>query len=126
MRPISSKVKAELLANPRMSRCARLDEGSCDGRITWEHAIIHAGRQLDESWAILGICEYHHGVNKYQDGGAMNKEKHEWLALRQAPEGRLKELSKAINYEQKLKYLNTKYGTGSGDTEYDSSVLEIS
>lgn len=110
MRAISKKVKDELLADPRMKVCARRDEGNCDGRITFEHALIYAGRQLDEAWAILGICEYHHGVNKHQDGGAMNKEKHEWLALRQAPEGRLKELGKAVNYEQKLLYLNSKYG----------------
>lgn len=109
MRPISSKVKEELANDPRMKVCARRDEGGCDGRITWEHAIIHAGRQLDEAWNILPICEYHHAVNTHQDGGGMNKEKHEWLALRQAPKGRLKELSKAIDYEHKLKYLNEKY-----------------
>ena len=109
MRPISPNVKKELLADPRMKLCARSNEGNCDGAITWEHALIYAGKQIDEAWNILGICEYHHGVNKYQDGGAMNKEKHEWLALKQAPAGRLKAMSKAIDYEQKLKYLNGKY-----------------
>lgn len=111
MRPISPSIKNELENDPRMSKCARADEGGCDGRITWEHALIYAGRQMDEAWAILGICSYHHAVNQHQDGGGMNKEKHEWLALRQAPEGRLQAMSKAINYEQKLKYLNSKYGT---------------
>jgi len=110
MRKISKSVKEELLNDPRMHICARRDEGGCNGsRITWEHAIIHAGRQLDEAWAILGICAFHHSVDEFQDCGDLNKEKHEWLALRQAPTGRLKELSKAIDYEQKLKYLNSKY-----------------
>lgn len=92
-----------------MSVCARADEGNCAGRITWEHALIYAGRQLDEAWAILCICSYHHGVDEYQDCGDLNKEKHEWLALRQAPEGRLEELSKAVNYKQRLKYLDSIY-----------------
>jgi hypothetical protein len=109
MRPISKKVNQELDNDPRMKVCARRDEGNCQGRITREHALIFAGRQLDEAWAILGICAFHHEVDEFQDCGDLNKEKHEWLALLQAPEGRLKELSKAINYEQKLKYLNSKY-----------------
>ena len=58
---------------------------NCEGRITWEHALIYGGSQIDEAWAILGICEFHHAVNRHQDGKGMNKEKHEWLALRQAP-----------------------------------------
>lgn len=112
LKAISPKVKKELLADPRMKKCAREDEGNCSGRITWEHAIIHKGQRLDEAWAILGICAYHHEVDNFQDGGGMNKEKHEWLALRQAPAGRLEELSKAINYIQRLKYLDSKYGQG--------------
>lgn len=92
-----------------MKVCARRDEGNCDGRITWEHAIIYAGHQLQEAWAILGICAYHHAVDRFQDCGDLDKAKHEWLALRQAPPGRLREMSKAVNYEQKLKYLNTIY-----------------
>ena len=77
--------------------CMRADEGNCAGRITKEHAIIYAGKQLQEEWAILDICEYHHGVNNYQDRGNLNKEKHIWLALCRAPEDRLKALSKATN-----------------------------
>lgn len=96
--------------------CARADEGNCDGRITWEHAIIYAGKQLNETWAILGICEYHHKVGKHQNDGHLDKAKHEWLALRQAPPGRLKELSKAVDYEQKLKYLETIYAHNKNKT----------
>ena len=112
MRKISAKVKEELLADPRMKKCARACEGNCGGRITWEHVIIYGGRQLDEAWAIIPLCEYHHDVNTYQDIGDLNKEKNLWIALKQAPPGRLKALSKAIDYEKRLDYLNKKYSSG--------------
>lgn len=112
MRPISDKTRSALLLDPRMDVCARKDEGNCAGKLTWEHAIIYAGKQLDEPWAILAICEWHHSVNKYQDGGDLNKEKHEWLALKQAPAGRLVELSKAIDYTHRLAWLNSIYEKG--------------
>lgn len=108
MRPISPAVKAKLLEEPQV--CLRADEGNCQGRITFEHAIIYAGRQLDEVFAILRICEYHHGVNRFQDGGDMNKEKHVWLALNRASDDELRKYSKAIDYIALRERLNKKYG----------------
>lgn len=110
MRAISHKVKADLQADPRMSICALLDK-NCDGKITWEHAIIFAGRQLDEAWAILGICEWHHSVNKHQDGGGLVKDRNVWVALNRATDSELLAISKAIDYIAMRKYLNNKYGS---------------
>lgn len=107
MRKISQHVLDALNEEPNI--CLRADEGNCAGCITLEHAIIYASKQVDEQWAILKICEYHHAVNKYQDGGDLNKEKHEWLALNRATaEDKLK--YPRINWEQKLSFLNNKYG----------------
>ncbi len=90
--------------------CMRLEEGNCSGRLTKEHAIIYAGKQLQEEWAILDICEYHHGVNNFQDRGNLKKEKHIWIALNRAPVERLVALSKAIDYLALRDRLNAKYG----------------
>lgn len=90
--------------------CMRASEGNCAGRITKEHAIIYAGKQLQEEWAILDICEFHHGVNNFQDRGYLNKEKHVWIALNRAPEGRLIELSKGEDKVALLGRLNAIYG----------------
>lgn len=90
--------------------CMRADEGNCKGRLTKEHAIIYAGKQLQEDWAILDICEYHHGVNNYQDRGDLNKEKHHWLALNRATDEQLLAISKAENYIAKRDRLNKIYG----------------
>lgn len=108
MRPISPKVKAQVLSEPDI--CLRASEMGCRGRITLEHAIIHAGRQIDAPWAILKICEFHHAVNQFQDGGNMNKERHVWIALNRATDSELKAISQAVDYLKLKERLNTKYG----------------
>lgn len=107
MRRISDRVKKKLLDRP--NKCQR-GNSECKGHITWEHALIYAGRQIDEAWAIVKLCEYHHGVNSYQDGGDLRKEVNVWIALNQAEIGELDKYSKAINYRELRKKLNKKYG----------------
>lgn len=43
-----------------MKRCAAFGIGSCNGKIEWDHVWIYAGRQIDEVWAIVGVCHTHH------------------------------------------------------------------
>lgn len=90
--------------------CMRADEENCGGRLTKEHAIIYAGKQLQEEWAILDICEFHHGVNNYQDRGDLKKEKHLWIALNRASDEELKAISKCIDHIELRGRLNKKYG----------------
>lgn len=106
MRKISQNVKQKVLERPQV--CARAGEG-CAGRITWEHALIYAGRQIDEAWAIVLLCERHHGVNTYQDCGDLQKEKNVWIALNQATNEELQKYSKAIDYIRLRNTLNAKY-----------------
>lgn len=108
MRKISDKVKRELLKRKQV--CQRAMDGGCAGRITWEHAIIYAGKQVDSAWAIVFLCERHHAVNTYQDRGDLNKEKNVWIALNQATNEELKGHSKAVNYLSLKDRLNKKYG----------------
>jgi hypothetical protein len=52
--------------DPYYSICSRRNH-ECSGRITWEHCFIYGGRQIQEKWAIIPLCEYHHlgvGLNK--------------------------------------------------------------
>ena len=106
MRKIPQKLKDEILADPFYIKCARA--GGCKGRITWEHAIIFQGRQLNEKWAIIPLCEYHHAVGIYQDCGDLNKEENERIALNRATDQELLAVSKAIDYLSRRKYLNEK------------------
>lgn len=107
MRKISQKVKEQLLQEPQV--CARRKDGGCDGRITWEHTLIFGGKQIDEVWAIIKLCEYHHAVNTHQDGKGLDKEKNIWIALNRATDEELEKYSKAVNYKLMRENLNKKY-----------------
>lgn len=107
MRKVSETTKKTILA--RRQICARHDDGGCGGPLTWEHAIIYGGHQLDEPWSIVILCSRHHAVNEYQDGGDLQKEKNVWLALNQATDEELRRYSKAIDYIRLKKVLNEKY-----------------
>ena len=109
MRKISYKVLEELLARPQV--CERQEffhDHECHGRITFEHAIIYAGKQVDADWAIVKLCEFSHSVNQYQGGGCLDKEKNQFLALR-----KLKVKDFALyprnDWGQKMEYLNKKF-----------------
>lgn len=110
MRQIPKWLLQDMLEDEYYARCAREDDG-CDGRITLEHSMIHAGRQVNERWAIIPLCTYHHSVDEHQDGDGLDKEMNEWIALSRATEADLLRMSKAIYYPRRLAYLQDKYGT---------------
>lgn len=108
MRPISLRVRAIL--DERNPVCARRKDGGCAGRLTREHSLIYASRQIDEAWAIVFLCARHHAVDEYQDCGDLQKEKNVWIALNQANDLELKKYSKVIDYVKLKEKLNAKYG----------------
>ena len=75
MRKIPIKLREELAQLPQV--CARKNH-ECSGRITWEHVWIYAGKQINELWAIIFLCWYHH-----LDKG-LNKRENERISLEQA------------------------------------------
>jgi len=100
MRPIPPALKNEMEEDPYYKRCAR-KSGECNGRITWEHAWIYGGRQINEKWAIIPLCVYHHL------GAGLNKKINQRIALERATDEDLaKYPKKDWNYEKQ-------YGTRS-------------
>lgn len=104
MRKISPRVREKVAARKQV--CARRRDGGCAGSLTWEHAIIYAGKQVDEAWAIVILCECHHGVNNYLDGGDLNKTENIRIALNQATDDELRAISKATDYISMRERLN--------------------
>lgn len=112
--PIPEQVRAKMAADPTYKRCLRslaLSDHTCAGRVTWEHALLYAGRRVNEWWSIVPLCAWAHSVDQFQDGGGMVKEINEWLALSRVRSWR------AVNrryprqsWPQRLKYLEGKYG----------------
>ena len=110
MRPIPLAHKNNISNEPFFKECARKKDGSCKGRITIEHALIYAGRQISEMWNYVPLCEYHHDVNFQQGNGDLDKQKNVWIALNRATDEELMKYSKAIDYVRERERLNKIYG----------------
>jgi len=60
MNNIPFNLRCQLDKEPEYHHCARASEGNCSGRITWEHALLYAGRQILARFAIIPLCIFHH------------------------------------------------------------------
>jgi len=98
MRPIPPALKEKIAADPYMKKCARRD-GKCDGRITWEHCWIYGGKQINEPWAIIPLCVYHHL------GPGLDKHENQRISLRRATREDLAKYPKK-NWDYEARYLN--------------------
>lgn len=94
MRPIPLPLRKQMEADPLMHRCVH-DNRDCQdeygrrpGRAEWEHCFIYSGRQVNEWWAIVGCCWYHHR------GGGLVKAYNQYMALRRMSENDLEEAQK--------------------------------
>lgn len=113
---MSAELRTQIGKDPEYSRCALQGLLSdkiapCAGRVTREHALIHAGKKIQERWAIIPCCAAHHGVDFYQDAPTeVSKEIRVWVALNRATDEELIRHSKVVKYLQMREYLNGKYG----------------
>lgn len=107
MRPIPPKLREEIASDPFMRMCIYRDINApnhdCKGGITWEHAWIIAGRQVNEAWAIVPCC-WNHNV-----GSAIVKSYNQYRALIRADIEDLKKRYPKRNWDQELKYLKSLY-----------------
>ena len=59
-----SKILEQLKGDPFMYFCIHTlfqkDSHLCRGKVEWHHALIFSGRQIQEAWAIVPLCQYHH------------------------------------------------------------------
>lgn len=112
MRGISQKNIKQIEQDEFYTKCARYEcykDHECQGRITREHALIYASRQVDEVFAIVPICAFAHGVDEFQDCGILDKEKNQHIALSRATEKDFAKYYKS-DWKKKLEYFNSKFG----------------
>lgn len=120
MNNMPKKLRKELAADPFYATCARagLFDGNspshgyhrCEGRITWDHSVTFAGRQVQARWAITPLCARAHSVDAFQDGGDLNKKINLWIALNRASDEALEAVSGATDYLALRGRLNAVYG----------------
>jgi hypothetical protein len=102
MTPIPIPLRHKLSNDPYYKICARKNE-DCDGRITWEHAFIYAGRQVQEEWAIIPLCVHHHL------GTGLNKEINHLIALLRADLDDISARMPRFDWRKRLAYLESEY-----------------
>lgn len=104
---ITSKLLQEILSDKYYKTCIHKQKETgveCSGRITLEHAWIYSGKQIQEKWAIVPCCWYHHL------GKGLEKNYNRYTALKRA---NLSELAKRYpkkNWRQEIIYLESVYG----------------
>jgi len=59
VRPIPEKMKRQMAADPYYQKCVHQSQ-ECQGRIEWDHVFTYGGKQINEVWAILPTCQWHH------------------------------------------------------------------
>jgi len=102
MHPIPIKLKEEMAADPYYKCCVRWREGTCSGRITWEHCWLYAGKQIQEKWAIIPLCWFHHL------GDGLIKEINHWFSINRMTKNDEEKYPRK-NWFQIRIYLNKKY-----------------
>jgi len=107
MHPIPLKLREELVNSGEMEVCI-YNNNECNGRVEWEHAWAYAGKQIQERWAIIPCCYYHHR------GGGLDKEFNHFKSLIKAITifGSLIPVIKEYprkNWFQEFNYLINKY-----------------
>lgn len=95
---------------PPCERAAILNDHFCAGRSTMEHVWTYAGRQIDEKWAIIRLCELAHSVGPYAMNGILNKEINRYLSLLHATVDDLKKYPR-VDWVQLKRYLTQKYAS---------------
>jgi hypothetical protein len=96
------KIREELSIDPSYKKCLRESEGYCSGRITWEHCYMYKGRQIQEKWAIISLCVYHHL------GDGLDKKMNHWFSVnRMTPEDEKK--YDRFNWKREREILNKLY-----------------
>ena len=112
--PIPLKQREEMSQDPFYQFCLRVQEGKCSGRITWEHALIYAGKKMQDKFAIVPLCEYHHSIGKHHEDGDLQKDYGQWVAIsRMTPEDYLNYPKR--NWKKDLQLLENKYGKYNGN-----------
>jgi len=103
MRPIPKKLKDQLANDPWMKKCVVCRSTP----VTWNHAIIYSGRQLNTWYALVPLCANCHMGNSMKPKPDV-QDYCEWLAILRGG----KELDNDCpkwNWRQRKKYLDSKF-----------------
>lgn len=103
MRKIPNEILLEYLSNSFSKKCCFC--GNENPQI--HHNLIHAGRQVNEVWALLPLCKFcHDKVNN-----VALRELADWIMYNRATDDELDKYSNVQNHKKRRYWLNIKFGT---------------
>jgi hypothetical protein len=105
VRPIPQKQKEEMASDKYYKKCCYPFPHPCSQKIEWHHNLILAGQQSNIIETILPICTYIHEEARKTE----IKEILDMVMLNRMSDEQIFEISKAIDYSQRKKYLNGKF-----------------
>jgi hypothetical protein len=105
MRPIPEKQKEEMASDKYYKKCCYPLKHICSGKIEWHHNLILGGRQSNLKETILPICQNIHE----QARNTEIKEVLDMVMLNRMSDSQIKQISRAIDYSHRKKYLNAKH-----------------
>lgn len=120
MNNIPKKLRKQLAEDPEYSVCMLTGEAGKRGDpIEWHHALIFAGRQVQERFAIIPIKRsIHHSARN-----TVVKEFIDWIMLNRMSEAELTFYSKAVDLFRKRDNLNALYGIWRSRTAPDPYAI---
>lgn len=89
---IPQHLKDQIYLNKFFTKCCIADK-DCQGRVSIHHNLIFAGKQVNEFWALLPLCGYHH----YNEGRKNIKSKLN-VIMRKRSNGELEKYEKIKKY----------------------------
>jgi len=101
MQPIQKKMKEQIAKDHFMLKCVWTGETT---NITWEHCWIYAGKQINETWAIVPLAKRFNTSHPPQ----IVKEYCRWISLMRATKKDLAKYPKK-DWDQEKKYLDNKF-----------------
>ena len=106
MQPIPPKLKKQIDKDSFYRKCCIADY-QCGGRIEMHHNLIYSGRQQNYLFAILPVCNYHHGKEKSSE----NRDRLDWIMLQRTTLEFLTKTFPKRNWIVLQNYLHKKYAT---------------
>lgn len=82
--------------------------------MTWEHVWLYGGKQINETWAIIFLCDFAHGTGLFAEmskksGAIFDKRINEWISVNLMTDADEKKYHKT-NWKLKRSYLNSLFG----------------
>jgi hypothetical protein len=102
------KLRKELSENPEYKKCTlkKYIPHTCSGKIDWHHNARHAGKNIQEPFAIISICKSIHDLVYKKDF----RNRLDWIMINRMTDEDFKKYHKP-DWGHKKRWLNKLFGT---------------